>query len=176
MGEQLDFVETTVERRPLNRSRVLVTVALSVAAILALVGAGSLAWNFLVYHPTERGSCLISNPQECKSLTVETIEDMGHVSLPQDARVLRSGSSKTLKSATSYAVVELPGDSELILNSNYRETKSDGTAPAYVRDAGLVSVDTAAAFTESSNVIRKVFVGSGEGGERLAYIEEWRDF
>ncbi|GAA1565887.1 hypothetical protein [Leucobacter aridicollis] len=176
MREQLDFVETTVERRSFSRSKVLITVALSVAAILALIGAGSLAWNFVVYQPTDRGSCLSFNSHDCKSLTRAAIEDMGQVSLPEDARVLRSGSGKTLKSASSYAVVELPGDSELILNSNYRETKSDGTAPAYVRDAGLVSVDTAAAFTESSNVIRKVFVGSGEGGERLAYIEEWRDF
>lgn len=176
MSEQLDFAETTVERQPLNRSKVLITVALSVAVILALIGAGSLAWNFVVYHPTDRGSCLISNPQECKSLTVETIADMGQVSLPENARVLRSGSSKTLKSASAYAVVELPGSSELILNSGYRETNSDGTTPAYVRDAGLVSVDTVATFTESSNVTRKVYLGNGDGGTRLAYIEQWRDF
>ncbi|KAM9866724.1 hypothetical protein ACIFOC_00489 [Leucobacter aridicollis] len=176
MGEQLDFVETTVERRPLNRSRVLVTIALSIAAILALIGAGSLAWNFVVYQPTDRGSCLSFNSHTCKSLTRAAIENMGQVSLPEDARVLRSGSGKTLKSASSYAVVELPGSSELILNSGYRETESDGPSPAYVRDAGIVSVDTVATFTESSNVTRKVFVGSGEGGERLAYIEEWRDF
>ncbi len=172
----MHLVETTIARRPLNRSKALIALTLSAAAILALLGAVSLAWNFIVYTPTERGSCLPVNSQECKSLTQGAIEDIAQVSLPDDARVLRSGSSKTLKSASAYAVIELRGTSELTLNSNYRETSTGGTAPGYVHDAGLAFVDSVATFTESANVIRKVFLGSGESGTRLAYIEEWRDF
>lgn len=176
MGEELDFAEITIERQPRSRSKVLVSVALSIAAVLALIGAGSLAWNFLVYHPTERGSCLSLNPQECKSLTREAIEDMGQISLPGDARGLRSGSSKSLKSASAYAVIELPGNSELVLGSSYRHTDSDGTVPNRISDAGFLSIDSISVFTENSNLTRKVYLGSGEGSTRLAYIEEWRDF
>lgn len=176
MGEELDFAEMTIERQPLSRSKVLVSVALSIAAVLALIGAGSLAWNFVVYHPSERGSCLSLNPQECKSLTREAIEDMGQISLPDDAQVLRSGSSKSLKSASAYAVIELHGSSELVLGSNYRDTNSDGTVPKHISEAGFLSVDSVSVFTENANVIRKVYLGSGEGSTRLAYIEEWRDF
>lgn len=176
MGEEPDFAETAVERQPLSRSKVLVSVALSIAAVLAVIGAGSLAWNFVVYHPTDRGSCLSLNPQECKSLTREAIEDMGQISLPDDAQVLRSGSSKSLKSASAYAVIELHGNSELVLGSNYRDTSSDGTVPKHIGQAGLLSIDSVSVLTENANVTRRFYLGSGEGSTRLAYIEESRDF
>jgi hypothetical protein len=115
---ELDLTPVLVEpeTRRSTGGKLLLTLALVVASVLALIGAGILVWNFLVYHQTDRGSCLVFDPSECRSLSLAGVEEAGKLSLPEGTRVLDSGSGSFLLSSGSWATVELPVGAEILLD------------------------------------------------------------
>lgn len=162
----------TVSRRS-AWGRVLLTLGLVVTAVLALIGAGALAWSHLVYTPSDRGSCLIIDSSQCRSLSVQSIEEAGFVTLPEGTTIVKSGAGSVFLRSGAWTLVELPEHGEIMLDGRYRLSSVGEGTPVPWNLEEFSAVDEIHEFNDDA-ARRSVTIGTGPDGERLAHIEVQR--
>jgi len=114
---------TPVEPPPTTRrpgAQLLTVVLLLVVAIAAVGGVGVIAYTTFLMPTTDRGTCFVLDQNQCTALSASRIEAESGVSLPAGTRIVESSSGRHLKAGSATALVELPADAELALESGYR--------------------------------------------------------
>jgi len=119
---------TPVEPPPTTRrpgAQLLTVVLLLVVAIAAVGGVGVIAYTTFLMPTTDRGTCFVLDQNQCTALSASRIEAESGVSLPAGTRIVESSSGRHLKAGSATALVELPADAELALESGYRRLGDD---------------------------------------------------
>lgn len=113
----LDLTPRTVEKpygkRHRYRHRVLLLVVL--LAVVS-VGVGWIATRYMenLFFPLIDGDrCAVLAPGNCSELSLQTVERIGRIDLPDDSKVLRAFSASKFAARSAYALVQLPAGADI---------------------------------------------------------------
>lgn len=182
MEPEFELSDVEPETSRSTAGKLLTLLAISVMVPLLLVGVGVWAWTVVVFPTSDRGTCLSADPAFCISLSEATIEDFGSVVLPAGSEVLDSGSDTGLQSGRAWAVVKLPGNKDLLLGDGYVDAYAEGEVPtfgdgeSFLEKEGFTTLSSVSTKVQGIKSYRKVYFGTNDAGDRLAYILKWQEY
>lgn len=142
---------------------------LFIAALIALLAAGvwiagDYAVRVFLYPPSTDGRCFILEPSDCRTLTVDGVEERSGVTIPPGAEVVAASSFSAFVAQRLDALLAIPSDTEVGLTGAFEPMAGDIQDSRALTLLNRVDVTTVDAAFE--NVSTGVTVWYGQKGDQ----------